>query len=68
MNTTIAISVDVKEKIREFGMKGETYNDIITRIYDAAKQQQLQTLLMDTKNTVSIDDAIARAKRRWRKS
>ena len=67
MNTTIAISTQVRDQIKEFGHKGESYDEILQRILDAAKERQLQTLLMDTKNTVPIEKTIVEAKKKWRR-
>ena len=66
-NTTIAISIDIKEKIQEFGHKGETYSEILSRVLEIARKRQLQELLMDETNTISITDAISNSKKRWRK-
>ena len=38
MLTTIAISRELRDKIKEFGRKGETYEDIIKRIIRIAEQ------------------------------
>ena len=67
MNTTIAVSQTIRDQIKEFGNKGETYDEILARILNGAKERQLQELLMDIKNTVTIDEAIKRAKKRWQK-
>jgi len=67
MNTTIAISPGIRDQIKEFGNKGETYDDILARLLSSAKQRQLQELLMDETNCVPIDEAIARAKKKWQK-
>ena len=47
MNTTIAISSSTRDQIREFGSKGETYDEILSRLLRSAKDRQLQELLMD---------------------
>lgn len=60
MNTTIAISTVIREKIKEFGNKGETYSEILARLIKNAEERQLQDLLMDTKNTLTIKEAKAR--------
>ena len=67
MNTTIAVSNDVRDQLKEFGMKGETYEDVIKRLLQSAKERQLHDFLMDTKGYAHIDEALARAKKRWRK-
>ncbi len=66
MNTTISISTETREKIKEFGSKGDTYTDILEKLYQSAKERQLQDLLMDESNCVPIKDALKRAKKRWR--
>ena len=63
--TTIAVRRDVRGMINEFGNKGETYSDILIRIIRAAKKVQIRELLMDEECTVSIDEAIREARRRW---
>ena len=67
MNTTIAISTDIRDQIKEFGNKGDTYDEIISKLLNSAKERQLQELLMDETNTISIDEAIAKAKKKWSK-
>lgn len=66
-DTTIALKRDIKEKIKEFGYKGETYSDIISRLLHSAKERQLHDLLMDEKDTISIDAALENAKKQWQK-
>jgi len=64
-NTTIAIPRNLKEQIQEFGSKGEKYSDILLRLLESAKNRQLQELLMNEKDTISIEEALANAKKRW---
>ncbi|GBE19876.1 MAG TPA: hypothetical protein ENG87_05265 [Candidatus Pacearchaeota archaeon] len=66
-NTTIAIDKKVKERMKEFGNKGETYTDIIIKLIESAKERQLHDLLMDETNTISIEEALSNAKKRWQK-
>ena len=66
-NTTIAVRSEIKERIREFGSKGETYSDIIERLIRSARKRQLQELLMSEEDTISIDEAISNSKKRWQK-
>jgi len=65
--TTIAITTEIKEKIQEFGNKGETYSEIISRLLDSARKRQLHDLLMNEENTISIEEALDDAKKRWQK-
>ncbi|MBS3106767.1 hypothetical protein J4419_03840 [Candidatus Woesearchaeota archaeon] len=67
MNTTIAVSEDIRDQIKEFGHKGETYDAILGRLLTSAKERQLQELLMDETDTSPIEEVIARARAKWRK-
>lgn len=67
MNTTISVSVEVRDKIREFGDKGESYSDILERLYKSAKERQLHDLLFDEKDTVNVRQALESSKKRWQK-
>ncbi len=66
-NTTIAITNDIKNMIREFGNKGETYSEILLKLVNSAKERQLHDLLMNEEDTISIDEALDNAKKRWQK-
>jgi hypothetical protein len=63
--STIQVGEETKEKLRSFGSKGETYEQIINKLYDIAVSEQLRTFLTE-KDAVPIDEAIARANQRWR--
>lgn len=65
--TTIAVTREIKEKISEFGNKGETYSDIIEKLIKSAQDRQLHDLLMNDEDTLSIEEALENAKKRWRK-
>jgi len=65
MNTTIAISLEIRDQIKEFGNKGETYDDILAKLLSSAKERQLQELLMDTSNCITAKDALERAQKKW---
>ena len=67
MSTTIQIEESTKKKLQSFGTKGESYNEIINRIYAAAVKDQLREFLMSSDDAIPIDEAIARAKKRWSK-
>ncbi|HLC96427.1 MAG TPA: hypothetical protein VJH97_03840 [Candidatus Nanoarchaeia archaeon] len=67
MNTTISISKEIRDKIKEFGTKGETYTDILRKMYDSFCQRQIQELLMDTTGCIPIRDALRKAQKRWQK-
>ncbi len=64
-NTTIAVTSDIKEKIKQFGSKGETYSEILARIIENARKRQLHDLLMNEEDTIPIEEAISNSKKRW---
>ena len=64
-NTTIAINPKVKAEIDQFGIKGESYSEIISRLIKSAKERQLNDLLMNEDDCISIEEALANAKKRW---
>ena len=66
-NTTIAVSKELKEKISEFGNKGETFSDILLRLLKSAEQRLLQDVLMSREGCITIEEAIAEANKRWPK-
>lgn len=68
MNTTISISQEMKEKLRNLGKAGDTYEDVIKKIYDIANEHILISYLHDTSDSVPIQDAIKEARKRWPKS
>ncbi len=66
-HTTIAIRRDLKEKIMEFATKKESYSDVIERLLKSAMERQLHDLLMDEKDTITIEEALSKSKKRWQK-
>lgn len=67
-HTTIAIRRDLKEKIATFGNKGETFSDVIERLYESAVKRQLHDLLMGEENTISIEEARKKLDKKWSRS
>ena len=63
MNTTITISVETKEKLRNLGKVGETYDDVIKRMYAITKKNMVLAYLYDESDSIDIDDAIVEAKK-----
>lgn len=57
MLSTIQLSKRTKELVSSFGTKGDTYEDIIKRIYKLAAKEQLREFLMSSKNTVTLEEA-----------
>ena len=63
--TTIQLTDETKKKIASLGTKGESYDDILNRIYDAAVKTQLRELLMDESDTLTIDEARKEVEKEW---
>jgi len=65
--TTIQLSKQTKEKISSFGLKGESYEEILKRIYAMAVKEQLREFLMSSEGFVPIEEAIKEAENKWPK-
>jgi predicted CopG family antitoxin len=57
MATTISISREMKEKLRNLGRAGDSYEDVIQKMYEITRKQILTNYLYDTTDCVTIDDA-----------
>jgi len=67
MPTTIQLNEETKDMISTFGTKKDTFDTILVRIYHLAVKEQLRELLLSSENTIPIDEAIKRARKKWRK-
>ncbi len=65
MNTTISISTEMREKLRNLGKAGESYDDVIRKMYELTKKNMLALYLYDESDSVSIDEALKEARKRW---
>jgi len=65
--TTIQLSKETRDKICSFGVKGESYDIILNRIYSLALKEQLRDFLMSDAGFIPIEDAIAEANKKWSK-
>jgi len=63
--TTIQLSKETKGKISSFGVKGESYDEILKRIYSLAVKEQLKEFLMSDEGFIPIEDAIKEANKKW---
>ena len=67
-NTTIALSMKVKEGIQEYGMKGESYSEIIARLLKSANERLISDVLMNTEGCITIEEARAELNKKWPRS
>ena len=65
--TTIQLSKETKDKISSFGVKGESYDEILKRIYSLAVKEQLKEFLTLDEGFIPIEVAIKEADRKWPK-
>jgi hypothetical protein len=65
--TTIQLSKETKDKISSFGIKGESYDQIIQRIYSLAVKEHLRRFLMSDEGFIPIEDAIKETDKKWPK-
>lgn len=65
--STIQLSKETKNKISSFGVKGESYEDILKKIYSMAVKEQLREFLMSDKGFIPIEEAIKEADKKWPK-
>ncbi len=66
--TTIQLSKETKEKIASFGMKGDSYDEILQRIFSLALKEQLREFLLSSENTISIEEARKELDKKWPRS
>ncbi len=66
--TTIQLSKETKDKISSFGIKGESYDDILKRVYSLAVKEQLRAFLLSSEGTISIEEARKELNKKWPKS
>ena len=67
MTSSIQLSKETKDMLGTFGAKGETYEDIIKRVYSLAVKEQLREFLMSSENTINLDEARKMHAKRWQK-
>jgi len=65
--TTIQLSKGTKDKVASFGSKGESYDEILNRIYSLAVKEQLKEFLMSEEGFIPIEEAIKEAEKKWPK-
>lgn len=68
MATTIQISDEMKEKLNSFGVRGESYNEILERIFSLAVQVQLKQFLLETSDSMTISEAREELEKKWPRS
>jgi len=65
--TTIQLRKETKDKIASFGVKGESYDEILNRVYNMAVKVHLKEFLMSNEGFIPIEEAIKEADKKWPK-
>jgi len=68
MSSTIRLSPATKKLISTFGLKGESFETIVKRLYSIAVKQKLSEFLMPSNRYLSIDEARERIEKKWSRS
>jgi len=66
--STIQLSKETKRKISSFGNKGESYEDILKKIYSMALKEQVRQFLMDEKDSITLEEFKKEINKKWPKS
>lgn len=66
--STIQLSNETKKLISTFGLKGESYEVIIKRLYDLAVKEQLRQFLFPSEKYISLDEFEKEVNKKWPKS
>ena len=68
MTSTIRISPETKNLISTFGVKGESFEVIIRRMYELAVKEHLRRFLMPSERFISLDEFEKGINKKWPKS
>lgn len=58
MNTTISISKETRDLLKEFGKKSENYDDVIRRMINTIEMQEELRRFVDENEYCTIEEAI----------
>ncbi len=56
MASTISLSDEMKEDLKNLGRAGESYEQVIRRMYELTKKQLLVNYLYDTADSITLDE------------
>ncbi|MFT4311577.1 MAG: hypothetical protein ACMXX7_03040 [Candidatus Woesearchaeota archaeon] len=60
--TIIQIKKETREKIKSLGKMGETYDDVIKRMYESTVENMLAKTLLDVSDSSSIEEILKKRK------
>lgn len=56
MNTTIQISKETRELLKEYGKKSETYDEVIKRMHNSLKMREMLETMVNPEEWMSLED------------
>jgi len=56
--TMIQVDVETRDKIKSLGRMGESYTEVLEKLYNMAIRKQMENYLMDTSGYVDLDELI----------
>ncbi len=68
MATAVSISDGMKGKLKNLGRAGDSYEDVIRRMYEATRKNIMMAYLYDESDSICMDEAIAEARKKWPES
>lgn len=66
--TTIQLSKEMKRKIAALGSKGESYEQILNRMYELAFRENLRKFMVSHEGFVSLDEFEKEVEKEWPRS
>ncbi|MFT4312057.1 MAG: hypothetical protein ACMXYF_02410 [Candidatus Woesearchaeota archaeon] len=54
--TMIRISTQTREKLKEMGRMGETYDDVISRLHEKVFNKKAEKEMMDLSDCILVED------------
>ena len=54
--TMIRVRSETRDKLKEMGRMGETYDDVISRLYEKVFNKKMQKELMDMSDCILVED------------
>ena len=64
-HTTISISKKLKEDLAQYGNKGESFDNIVERLMEDARELRFKKQLFEGETFITIDEALKRTKEQW---
>jgi predicted CopG family antitoxin len=57
MATTISVSQELKDKLKNLSRAGDSYEDVIAKMYEITRKHMLKAYLYDESDSLTLDEA-----------